>query len=318
MVVLAAELAFAMINGLRGGVVWVVCAIGAVAFFKARNRALFTAGVLMLACAPLFSWLHTTMRYTTMEAPVGTTNWQMIPRLVEGMFQHSEQTYNRAVGSTFLEQWAIRAEGPRNATVLDQLYDQGDAGSFKPMMGAILFPIPRIFWFDKPAAGSTDSTNIGSAIYLVERGKPNASFYDMGAVLASAHAYWEGGWPWLILAGLLTGRVWNWLFAWAERTQSDLVAIILLTFTTALPVDGFFSSLTPLWAYLRLVWITVIPLLVVKAGVDMWSRNGTRKTARRGWAAVPLLKSPPRSARFADLSTDTVNMTHEVAKALDS
>jgi hypothetical protein len=261
-VVLFAELVYSMVNGTRGGVVWVVSAIGMAGYYKHNKRLLVWASILTFALLPLLSWMHTNMRYVTLEAPQGTKNWMMMPALIEGII-HREVLESSSVGSSFAEAWAIRAAGPLDSTVLYGLYDKGDAAYLRPILGAMLLPIPHTLWSDKPMAGSTDSTNLGSAIYRVQQEKPDSAFYDMGPVLASAHAYWEGGWIWLCVAALMTGWIWNKLFAWAEHAQSDSVAVIVLVFTAGLPIDGFFTALTPIFAYVRLLWIALLPLSLI-------------------------------------------------------
>ena len=257
--VLGGELIFAMLHGFRGGVVWVVSMIAIGGFYGGRKRLLLGAGALTLFLIPLFPWLHSTMRYASIGAPAGTSRIEMIPFLLRGITD-PDTIANGADAMGFLESWAVRAEGPRNSTVLYALYDSGEAASFRPILGAAVLPVPRMWWSGKPVAGSTDTTNLGAAIYRVQQSKPNGSFYDMGPILASAHAYWEGGWIWLVGAPLLSALLWRWLFVWAEHARRRSVDIIVLTFTTALPIDGFFGGINPVFAYVRILWITLLPL----------------------------------------------------------
>ncbi|MGA7237275.1 MAG: hypothetical protein WBY44_16435 [Bryobacteraceae bacterium] len=257
--VLASELVFSMLHGLRGGMVWVVSMVAIGGYYIGRKRLLLAAGALTLFLVPLFPWLHSTMRYASIGAPLGTSRIEMIPFLLRGITDPDTiATGADAVG--FLESWAVRAEGGRNSTALYALYDRGEAASYMPILGAAVLPIPRMWWSAKPVAGSTDTTNLGAAIYRVQQGKPNSAFYDMGPILASAHAYWEGGWIWLAAAPLLSGWMWRLLFVWADRARRQSVDIIVLTFTTALPIDGFFGGINPVFAYVRILWITLLPL----------------------------------------------------------
>ncbi len=257
--VLASQLIFAMLHGFRGGVVWVISMIAIGGYYAGRKRLLLAAGGLTLFLIPLFPWLHSTMRYASIDAPLGTSRIEMIPFLLRGIADPDTiATGADAVG--FLESWAVRAEGARNSVSLYALYDQGEAASYLPILGAAVLPVPRMWWSGKPVAGSTDTTNLGAAIYRVQQTKPNSSFYDMGPILASAHAYWEGGWIWLVGAPLLSAWMWRVLFAWSEKTRRRSVDIIVLTFTTALPIDGFFGGINPVFAYVRILWITLLPL----------------------------------------------------------
>jgi hypothetical protein len=257
--VLSGQLVFAMLHGFRGGVVWVVSMIAIGGCYAGRKRLLFSAGALTLFLVPLFPWLHSTMRYASIGAPMGTSRIEMVPFLLSGITDPDTIASGAGAGD-FLESWATRAEGARNSVSLYALHDRGEAASYLPILGAAVLPVPRMWWNSKPVAGSTDTTNLGAAIYRVQQGKPNGAFYDMGPILASAHAYWEGGWTWLIAAPLLSAWMWGWLFAWADRARRRSVDIIVLTFTAALPIDGFFGAINPVFTYLRLLWITLLPL----------------------------------------------------------
>lgn len=257
--VLAGELIFAMLHGFRGGIVWVVSMVAIGGYYGGRKRLLLVAGVLTLFLIPLFPWLHSTMRYASIDAPLGTSRIEMIPFLLRGITDPTTIA-SGADAEGFLESWAVRAEGPRNSTALYALHDRGEAASYLPILGAAVLPVPRMWWSTKPVAGSTDTTNLGAAIYRVQQSKPNSAFYDMGPILASAHAYWEGGWFWLVGAPLLSACMWRLLFAWANRSRRQFVDIIVLTFTTALPIDGFFGGINPVFAYVRILWITLLPL----------------------------------------------------------
>ncbi len=257
--VLGGQLIFAMLHGFRGGIVWAVSMIAIGGFYAGRKRLLLGAGALTLFIVPLFPWLHSTMRYASIDAPLGTSRIDMIPFLLRGIASPGAIA-GGADGPGFLESWALRAEGARNSVSLYALFDQGEAASYRPILGAAVLPVPRMWWNSKPVAGSTDTTNLGAAIYRVQQSKPNSAFYDMGPILASAHAYWEGGWIWLTAAPLLSACLWRWLFAWARRARRRSVDIVVLTFTTALPIDGFFGGINPVFAYVRILWITLLPL----------------------------------------------------------
>jgi hypothetical protein len=129
-------------------------------------------------------------------------------------------------------------------------------------MNAFLMPIPRVFWPDKPVGGSTDSTNFGAAIYRVQQLKPDTGPTDMGPLLASSHAYWEGGTAFVLVAGLLTGLFWISLLRWTEVNPAMYKHIVVLCFMAALPIDGFFTALNPLYTFI-LIFYRIIPLFVL-------------------------------------------------------
>ncbi|HYL72965.1 MAG TPA: hypothetical protein VEU96_02115 [Bryobacteraceae bacterium] len=258
---LLAQLIYAMLYGLRGGIVYVVLSICACGYYAHRKRAIAVCVLLSTVLVPLFPWLHSTMRYTSFGAPTGTSRIELVPEMFRMTLAAVMGGETSAQSGGFALSWAQRAEGPRNSATMYELYDAGGPALYKPILGAIVLPIPRALWLTKPAAGSTDSTNLGAAIYRVQQKR--TAYYDMGPVLASAHAYWEGGWTWLVIAGVASGYMWNRLLLWAERTSSRWLDIIVLTMVTALPVDGFFSALNPVFAYLRVFWITIIPLWII-------------------------------------------------------
>jgi len=283
--VLTGELVFAMLHGLRGGVVWVVSMIIVGGLYEGRKPVLAIAGLLTLFLVPLFPWLHSTMRYASLAAPVGTSRIRMIPFLISGITDPNMVAGGDDGESGFVNSWAIRAEGARNSTTLYALYDRGEGASSGPILGALVLLVPRMWWVEKPVAGSTDTTNLGAAIYRVQQTKPNSAFYDMGPILASAHAYWEGGWLWLVAAPLLSAWMWRGLFDWGERAGQRSVDVIVLTFLTALPIDGFFGAINPIFAYVRILWITLVPLGLLAIALKTLARARRVKAERRRVAA---------------------------------
>jgi hypothetical protein len=125
-------------------------------------------------------------------------------------------------------------------------------------------PIPGNVWPGKPIGGSVDNTNLGSAIYLVQRMKVGMGPQTMGPLLASAHAYWEGGWLWLMVAGYLTGLFWNLLLRWREEDRSPVNTIVVFCFMVALPIDGLLSMLNPVYTFILIFWNAVVPLAILK------------------------------------------------------
>jgi hypothetical protein len=275
LIILVSYLLFAMVNGFRGRIVWVFTSLAAGAFLKGNRRLLTAAALVSIALVPLFPFFHANMRWAYWFSPVGTTPADMVPRLLEFRTEAGRDPNAEGI-SGFLETWAGRAEGPRNSVAMYDLAEGGRYAGYLPILGAVVLPVPRVIWPDKPVAGSITNENLGAAIYLVQRAKPHGWIGDMGPVLASAHAYWEGGWPWLVLAAAFTGVLWSALLRWGERSQSETTNIIILVFLCALPIDGFFSAINPVYTYVRLIWTTLIPLLLLKFSVAVVS--GKRRT----------------------------------------
>jgi len=182
--------------------------------------------------------------------------------------------------------------GPLDSTVLYKLYDKGDAASIRPILGALLLPIPHTLWSDKPMAGSTDSTNL--EVPFIECSRTSRTVPSMTWASFGFGARLLGrGWIWLCVAALMTGWIWNKLLAWAEHAQSDSIAVIVLVFTAGLPIDGFFSALTPLFAYVRLLWITLLPLSLIL----MVLKDGCGGKTRRVFSS----RSNSLEAKFANI-----------------
>jgi hypothetical protein len=114
-----------------------------------------------------------------------------------------------------------------------------------------------------------DETNYGSAMFLVQRGK-GSPLDQMGPFLASAHAYWEGGWIWVILAGFFTGILWKIILSWCDARGGLVGVIVAVSFAASLLTNGIPTCLQPLYAFFPIFWSKVLPVLVLAKVINKW------------------------------------------------
>ena len=278
---------FSMINGLRGGIVLVIYLIISAGAIAKNKRAIIVGVITIASIIPFFSVLHSVMRWNTWSSTEGTRNIDMLPTLWKVVSRKSGTKIKRG-GDSFLDAWAVRAEGPRNSVGLYNQYDRGNGAGIHPIVGAMVMPIPGNVWPGKPIGGSIDRTNLGAAIYLVQKLKPGRGPQEMGPILASAHAYWEGGWLWLVIAGYLTGLFWNLLLSWGETGSSVFKTIIVLCFMVALPIDGLLSMLNPVYTFILMFWKAVVPLLLLHLMVSLLMSRRFMRNSRHSDSSVAI------------------------------
>lgn len=132
--------------------------------------------------------------------------------------------------------------------------------------------------------GSQDHTELQSAMYKVmdlAYGAPD----QMGPMLASSHAYWEGGWIWLICAGVITGLMWNVIFRFTAHLPRSLAAVVIFTFAAAHMVDGLLTMMIPLYAAINAMWLSILPVFLIYKGFK--SLRAHARFAARERAALP-------------------------------
>jgi hypothetical protein len=250
-----------LLLGLRGRIMWVVSFIAIAGYFNSRRKYLFISVLLLVAFMPLFSFLggqqFRSMVAETLNMPGGGT-FNLIKLFIE---QRKATVIDNNQNMTFLDSLAQRAQGPRNSVVLYKLFEKGASANPSVYLGSALFPVPRYFWPEKPIPGSLDDNPENSAIYKVVDIGYNLPY--MGSLLASAHAYWEGGWIAVILYGFLTGLLWLWIFVFCSKLPEHLAWIIALSFLSSLLIDGFLTALYPLYTYILIAWKYVMPTLVL-------------------------------------------------------
>ena len=267
--VLVALIGFSV--GLRGRILWVVSLLAIVGFVKGRKEPFYIAPVLVGVIIPFFVFLGGTARSIHFSQ---TYQWTSRLDLLNAIVREAGNyiTERGPYGSSnesFIEDFAHRAQAPRNSIVLYRLYRQGSSAGFRPLSAAMVTAVPRIIWPGKGVAGSVDSTTYGAAVYLVRRLGYGAPWYNMGPYLASAHAYWEGGWVWLVFAGFVTGLIWNLILRWCDQSGKAISIVVALTLTGGVLANGLLTALQPLFDFVRLFWVTVLPTIILSKTVDI-------------------------------------------------
>ena len=248
-------------EGIRGRAIWVVCMLLLMSLIRRSWKPAIVSTIILAIVVPLSVFLSGAYRSIMFSMNPGTTRVAAVIDLA----QMADGEVVERDDQSFLDNLAHRAQGPRNSVVLMRLHDNGEGGSYKPLLSALYTPIPRILWPEKSPAGSTDSTNYGAAIFLVRRLGYGAPIYNMGPILASSHAYWEGGWFWLVGCAILSGAVWFYILAWCRRKLlDDFDTTLAITFLMALPIDGLFTMLSPLYAMIGLFWSAIFPVLLFR------------------------------------------------------
>jgi hypothetical protein len=255
---------YGLVTGLRGRITWVLFAGFALAALFGKRKALVVMAASFVALAPLLAPLGDGAYRFSLNASLSRLpQTQVVPILLDHLS-------SRASASSLLQSLDSlmdRAMGPRNSVTLFQLYDEGAGASYRPILSALVFPIPRSLWNGKPPAGSSDETPYGAAMYRVMTRGHGSPYYNMGPFLASAHAYWEGGWPWLVLAALASGLIWRIILRWCYAQSLAFGALIAMAFASSLLIDGFYTAFVPTYSLLRAFWQSCLPLVCLRWAV---------------------------------------------------
>jgi hypothetical protein len=246
-------------SGTRGRLTWIVSLLVIVGYLLKRRKPIYVGVGAVLLVLPLFVFLGGGFRSIYFTQLEGASRVEALSRLFESV---RTGEIKDPESEEFVAALARRAQGPRNSISLYELYDTGQSAGFKPLSSALYVPVPRVFWPDKRPAGSIDETNYGAAIYLAVRITYGTPIQTMGPILASAHAYWEWGWLGVLVSGVITGLFWNVLLTLCERSARPLHLIVVLSFSAALLIDGFLTTLYPLYAFAGIFWLSVFPTLV--------------------------------------------------------
>lgn len=264
-----------ILMGLRGRIMWVASFIAIAGYLNSKRKYLFISVLLIVIILPLFSFLGGQYRGMAAESLMsGGRPLDLIKIILEEI---KDKSIVAEQNMPFLDSFAQRAQGPRNSVVLYKLFEKGTGANPSVYLGSALFPVPRYFWPEKPIPGSLDDNPENSAIYKVVDIGYNLPY--MGSLLASAHAYWEGGWIAVILYGFLTGLLWFWIFVFCSKLPEHLAWIIALSFLASLLIDGFLTALYPLYTYILIAWKYVIPTLVLYGALKFFkSASYLRRT----------------------------------------
>lgn len=244
-------------TGVRGRIVWTISLLILGSVYNGRKKLVGVGILLALMLVPIFSILGSADIRDSSNT--GSSQIEVVGKLYE-LGKDNVADFG-TLTDVFMLSYAWRAQGVRNSVTLYQDYENG-GGGFNSYIGAIFVPIPRAIWSEKPLVGSQDRTEVGSAMYKVMElayGAPE----QMGPMLASAHAYWEGGAIWLVSAGLITGLLWNLIFRIATRLPFILAAIFIFTYAAANMVDGLLTMMIPLYSGINATWFSILPVFLL-------------------------------------------------------
>lgn len=255
-------LGLVIVSGVRGRIIWVSEFIFLVAIIKKRYKPLFLIGILMTALVPLSNILVQQIRPISEEIAkegglTGTALMNISSTIVKGV-ENPDKT-----GPGFIESLAERAQGPRNSIAFIREHDQGYRPGLNIYTGALLLFMPRVI-IDRPVLGSPTQNFDDAAIFKVmQLNYADATFLTMGPVLASGHAYWEGGYLGVLILALLSSLIWITVIRFSYRLPVLLGILLCILSSCALLVDGFITMFTPLYAMVSLFWKNLLPLFLL-------------------------------------------------------
>jgi len=250
-------------TGLRGRFSWVASVIVIGAYLQRNWKFIYFTIAAMLVIMPLTPFMGSEYRYIFQNVSLGgATRGELLHTFANQGSAYVANSEGNNLFNDICGSLAQRAQGPRNSVVLYREYDSGKRAGLGTLVGALVFPVPRMVYPDKPMPGSLSSSVLDGGIYLVMTLGQGAEGI-MGPMLASASAYWEGGWMWLVLAGLLTGIFWSLLITWAESYPLSISVIVVVCFTGALLIDGLFTMLAPVYSIILQIWLCLIPFLII-------------------------------------------------------
>lgn len=257
-------------SGTRGRIIWAISLLLVAGIFNQRKKIVLASVVMAIFMIPIFSILGNADIRGIMSTESSRAT---VFKLVYEEGKKSASDY-KELGDIFLNSFAWRAQGVRNSVTLYQDFEHG-GGGFKTYLGSIFLPIPRLLWTEKPMMGSLDHSEFESAMYKVME-LAYGGLGQMGPMLSSAHAYWEGGWVWLIVAGLITGLIWNIIFNYCRHLPDNIAAIIILTFAAAHMVDGLLTMLVPIYSLIDVVWLSLLPLFIIYKCIIILTKISSR------------------------------------------
>ena len=253
--------AYGLAAGLRGRLTWVISLLVVGAILYKQRRMLVIAVIGAISLLPIAQYLGGGWSSVTLNDLGGGSQMAALERLYQVIKEgdaHSDEN------GTFAQMVARRAQGPRNSTLLFLWYDDGHGCGLQPLVSSLVAIVPRAIWPNKGVGGSSDLTPYGAATFLVRRIGYNAPIYNMGPILASAHAYWEGGYTWVVIGGFITGLMWVVILRLAGTRSLEIGALYVLLFAGSLLIDGLFTALFPIYSYVLMFYNTILGLLLLQ------------------------------------------------------
>lgn len=255
-VCLSSIIILGILTAARGRIMWVASLLIIMGYISDNKKIIYRSFIAIIIFLPLFSFLGSYKNLAATSIISGGKSTDLAKIIYEERNTILDVVQNN---NSFFYSFAERAQGPRNSVVLYNLFNQGESASYSVYLGSFFFPIPRFIWPTKPIPGSINADENNSAVFRVMDIGHNLPY--MGPILASAHAYWEGGFLAIIFYGLLTGIFWILLLIFCNKLPYNLTILIVLSFTAALLIDGFLTVFSPLYAYILIFWKWVLPVL---------------------------------------------------------
>ena len=250
--------------GIRGRVVTIVITLAIVGYINKRKEPFYYGVIIMLIATTLFTFLGGPMRSLYYSSNNDLSRIGLISTIYdEATGSESRASQYGAADNRFLFKLAERAQAPRNSIVLYEQFDSGNLAGLWPIVSALHLPIPKALWKEKRPAGSSNSLTYGQATYVVRKVGHGAYDYNMGPYLTSAHAYWEGGWLWLLTMSIVTAIFLKLVLSWSEKRKSIFSLIVVLILMQGVISNGFITIFQPLFEYIRYFWIMIFPLFIL-------------------------------------------------------
>ena len=252
---LVSLLVLGVLTASRGRIMWVASLVLIMGFVNNNKKIIYISLISLILFLPLFSFLGNFKSLAATSMISGGNSLDLFKIIYEERNTVAEVSQN----NSFFYNFAERAQGPRNSIVLYDLYDQGDGAKASIYLGSIFFPAPRLVLPDKPIPGSFNEDENNSAVFKVMSIAHDVPY--MGPMLASSHAYWEGGYLAVFIYGILTAFLWLVAFLLGVKLPYNLFAIVVLSFSAALLIDGFLTMFSPIYAYILILWKWIIPTI---------------------------------------------------------
>ena len=125
------------------------------------------------------------------------------------------------------------------------LKDSHKGANFMPTLNSTLSFIPRILWKDKPAPSSVDGTHNGLAGFLVWNTITGNNFTNWGGYTASSHHYWEGGYLYIFIWGLVYSYLLSTIILRSNNNNNRFQNFYLFLLIVVFNVYKFDSFLIP-------------------------------------------------------------------------
>ncbi|MGV1012114.1 MAG: hypothetical protein ACOYBS_06665 [Flavobacterium sp.] len=255
---LISVLIMVLFSGIRGGLIYTAEFVLLISILKKKKKPIFIMLLLLILFIPLNNILLTKIRPISEEiAKEGGVTTTAVVNIVSTIFTSVND--RKEESPSIFESLCERAQGPRNSVALIKQYDQGLSQDLSIYKGAFFVFVPR-FIMDRPVYGSSSDSFEDAGIFKVMQLNYDATFINMGPLLASAHAYWEGGYLGVAIIALLTSFFWSLILKFSYKIPPFLGLVFCLLTCCALLIDGFITIFYPLYSFIGVFWKSLLPL----------------------------------------------------------